>query len=456
MATAPANDYGDPLANTEIEADLLGALMRENELVDQVADHLTADDFASPLHGRIYAAIVNEVSVGKSANPATLKSYFETDRDMQREGGIVYLASMTGAFIGMNIWESAQALADLSQRRKMRDGLRLASGYCDSLSTPITDIIATADAAVATKADDGVSQLSGAECFEDLVRSFDEPNLGVTCSQIPALDELHGPMRPGQLVLLAARPGMGKTAVALSYSIGAAWNGHGVLFVSLEMRSTELAGRMAADMCFEDKVPYSAIRDRKLNDFQRRAVQKAGVQMARLPFNVADAGTLTIGRLSTIVRRNARRMAAEGFPLELVVVDYLQLLHANQRGRGRYEEVSEVSQALKAMAKDQGVAVLALAQLSREVEKRPDKRPQLSDLRDSGQLEQDADSVIFLMRSEYYLRQEEPDPMDPKRFEWDQAMQQVQGQIEFILAKCRNGVTGNSVGQFHGAYQAVR
>lgn len=138
------------------------------------------------------------------------------------------------------------------------------------------------------------------------------------------------------------------------------------------------------------------------------------------------------------------------------MVDYLQLLRPDQRGRSKYEDISEVSQSLKATAKDHDVAILALAQLSREVEKRPDKRPQLADLRDSGQIEQDADGVLFLLRNEYYLRQSEPEMFSADRGKWEHAMSKVQGKIEFILAKQRNGTTGSATGTFYGAYQAVR
>lgn len=446
----------DPLCTTELEFDLLGALMRENELVEQVADVLKSSDFGVPLHGVIYDHIVSEVSQSRPANPITLKGYLEGA--LQSFGGIKYLAEMTGNLSVMSVESSVRHLVEMGKRRRMRADLKAASDACADMAVKPAEIIGMADSAISDDATDSIVQLSGAECFEELVASFDEPTLGTLCNQIPSLDDLHGPLRPKQMVVMAGRPGMGKTAVALSYCIGAAWSGHGVLFVSLEMSSRELAARMAADMCFEgsDGVPYSAIRDGKVNSYQRRKVTEAGVQMARLPLNVVDAGGLTVGRLHTLVRRWKRRMEARGTPLELVVVDYLGLMHGDQKGRGRYEEVTEISQRLKSIAKDEDVAVLALAQLSREVEKRPDKRPMLSDLRDSGSIEQDADSVIFLLRQEYYLRAEEPDEMDPKRAVWDAAMDQVKGQIEFILAKCRNGVTGNAIGHFHGAYQAVR
>lgn len=458
MSAVPLQVVPDTLSNLELECELLGSLMVANRNIDRVADILEASDFSEPLHGRIFSAIVNEAAKGREANPITLRGYFQDDPAMAVLGGPVYLMRLTGGVAGMSAEECASSLADLSRRRSMRDGLRAAADCCADLSTSAADIASQADEAISTTTKDHIHQPTGGQCFDELIDGFRESQSGVLCRQIPCLDELHGPMRPKQLVIGAARPGMGKTAVALSYAIGAARSGHGVLFVSLEMSSRELAARMAADMCFngQESVPFAAIRDGKLNDWQMRKVAEAGSRMHGLPLNVIDVGHLTIGRLSMLVRRHARRMAANGHKLELVVVDYLQLLSSDTRGRSNYEAVSEVSRGLKALAKDQDVAVLALAQLSREVEKRTDKRPQLSDLRDSGQIEQDADSVFFLLREEYYLRQSEPDQMDPSRPAWDAEMQDAQGKIEFILAKRRNGTIGTATGHFFGAFQAVR
>lgn len=247
------------------------------------------------------------------------------------------------------------------------------------------------------------------------------------------------------------------TAVALSYSIGAAMNGHGVLYVSLEMSSAELGARMAADLCFNgrDGVYFSDIINRRVKPADRERLKIAQGMASDLPLAVIDAGSLHVNRLGAIVRRQARRFAARGEKLSLVVVDYLQLLSAD-KGKGAYEAVSQISRALKALAKEQDIPVLALAQLSREVEKRTDRRPQLSDLRDSGQIEQDADTVMFLLRNEYYLRKEQPEMTSPDYMKWEQAMQDHAGKIEFICAKRRNGETGKALGAFHGAFQAVR
>lgn len=447
----------DALANLEAESDLLGGLMFQNNKVDAVADLIDAADFSLPLHQQVYAAIVREVSLGNTANPVTLKPYFDASEDMKAVGGTKYLAGIYGNGGLCDCYQSAKHLVELAHRRNLRDGLMFVADHCAEMTIPTADLIEQADEALVLDGKETIHQPTGGECFDELLAGFDDKTTGVTCGCIESLDEVLGEIRPKQLVIGAGRPGMGKTAVALSYGIGAAFKGHGVLYVSLEMSSHELAGRMAADMAFYQKpIPFSAIRDGDLTHDQRKMVAMAGQEMARLPFQVVDAGGLTIGRLKSLVRRHKRKMAAKGHKLELVIVDYLQLLSGDSKGRSNYETVSEISKGMKAMAKDQSVGVLALAQLSREVERREGKRPQLADLRDSGQIEQDADAVVFLLRNEYYLRQEEPDEMDPKRPEWEQAMAEYKGQIEFIVAKRRNGVTGTGIGQFHGAFQAVR
>lgn len=437
------------IQNIEAEACLLGALMQSNDLFDMAADALSADDFYEPLHGRIFDAIMREAGLGKKVSPVTLKVYFEDDEGMKQLGGVGYLARLSGDMQGLMAPELLVAqIADLAMRRRMHAGLYTAAQACGDMTVTPQEIIEHADAAVTERGRDAIHQPTGAECFDELISGFADKALGVTCGTIPSLDSLIGQMRPKQLVIGAGRPGMGKTAVALSYALGAAQRGHGVLFVSLEMSSRELAARMAADLCFDGGgVPYGIIRDGNLNPWQMNRVVDARAFMAQLPFSVVDAGSLTTGRLNMLIRRHKRRMAAMGKKLELVVIDYLQLLHPDKR-HNKYEDVSEVSMALKAMAKDHGLAVFALAQLSRTVEQRPDKRPILSDLRDSGQIEQDADAVLFLLRPEYYIRQAEiPD---------EAALDMARDKIEFILAKRRNGVTGNATGNFFGSYQAVR
>lgn len=246
------------------------------------------------------------------------------------------------------------------------------------------------------------------------------------------------------------------TAVALSYAIGAAEQGHGVLLVSLEMPGDQLAQRMAADLLYDTlRVPYERIRDGRLDQHERQAIMRAKQKVGELPLRIATGSSLAVGRLASLIRRTKRRFKAHGGSLDLVMVDYLQLLRPDVRGN-RYEAVTEISMALKAMAMANDVAMIALAQLSRAVEQREDKRPMLSDLRESGQLEQDADLVLFLLREEYYLRKEEPPKSDDKWADWQMALAAVRDQIKFIVAKRRNGVEGVTVGKFYGEFQAVR
>jgi len=443
------------LINIGSEAELLGALLTGSH-VDAIADVLTDADFAEPVHGRIFAAIVREASLGKKANPVTIKGYFEGDEALVTLGGLGYLARLTREVSLIPPKQHALTIADLGRRRRMQAGLTVAADACADPNATASEIIAHADAALADNGNDAIHQPTGGQCFDELFVSLESKIVGVTCGQIPSFDKLVGPIEAKQFVILAARPGMGKTAVALSYAIGAARKGHGVLFVSLEMSSVQLAGRMAADICFENGgVPYGAIVSRDLSRDQIDKIGHARALAHRLPLQVVDAGGLTTGRLNMLIRRHARRMAANGHKLELVVVDYMQLMRPDRRVN-KYEDISEVSMALKAMSKDHGVGVLALAQLSREVEKRPDKRPMLSDLRDSGQLEQDADMVIFLLRKEYYLALVEPAETAPEYPNWRDLMEEIRGQIEFIAAKKRHGTTGSAFGQFHASYQAVR
>jgi replicative DNA helicase len=261
------------------------------------------------------------------------------------------------------------------------------------------------------------------------------------------------------LVILAARPSMGKTAVALSYAHGVAAQGHGVTFASLEMRAAQLGGRLACDVLFDSeqgRVPYSAVSSGTCTAEQRRSMTRAAMRIEDWPLWIEDLPSATTGRLAAIVRRHKRRLAARGKSLRLVIVDYLQLLSPDRRGKSLYEDTSAVSRALKALAKAEGVGVLALCQLSRGIEQRSDKRPTLADMRDSGQIEQDADSVVFLLRREEYLRAAEPDPGTADWVDWRHQFDGQQGKIEFIVAKRRAGLKSTGFGLWHGAYQAVR
>jgi replicative DNA helicase len=448
-------------SNLQAEQSLLGALLSENGLFDFVADVLSPADFFDPLHQRLYETALHEVMAGRTATPVTLKGRFVDDEDMKAAGGPAYMMRLTADGQGLLApGDLARHIRDLSRRRTIAEKLGGAMTACldENVALPVVADMVTG--AVADGPDEGLIESSAGASVEKHLRAVVENEGGVTCSRIPAFDKIAGALRPKHFVLVAARPGMGKTALACTYSIGAARQGHGVLFVSIEMSDEELGGRLASDMCYgltgEGRVPYSAIRDGELNDWQRERVGKAAVELDRLPLTIVDTSGLTPHRLSRLVRRHTRRFAAKRAPLKLVIVDYLQRMRPDRQMTKKYEEVSEISQALKDIAKDNGVAIMALAQLSREVERRGDKRPALADLRDSGQLEQDADTVIFLLRQEYYHRQAEPDSMAPEWPGWKDKLDAMTGEIEFIVAKRRGGETGSAKAGFYGAYQAVR
>lgn len=448
------------LQNIAAEAALLGAMMQANDVIDRAADQLTADDFVEPAHSALFELITQKAAKGEKATPVTLSPSWLALPQSEALGGNRYLLNLTSDTAGAVGFNSMLThVSELARRRKLSNGLQMAADMVADLNTDMVDAIECADAALTDRQSfDGIEQLSAHECADRLFESYSEGRDGVSCVTIPDFDRIAGKLRPKELVILAARPGMGKTAVALSYALGAAQAGYGVLFVSLEMSGTELAARMVSDLCFDGRsgVPYSAIRDGQLSEGQRRRAADARRMLSDMPIRVVDAAKLSTGRLSMIVRRTKRRMEAKGQTLDLVIVDYLQLLTADHPVKGIYEKVSEISMALKATAKTHSVPVLALAQLSREVEKREDKVPQLSDLRDSGQIEQDADAVLFLVRQNYYHQFNRPEKDSHDFPEWESANEASKYDIDFICAKRRNGETGKAKGRFYGMFQAVR
>jgi replicative DNA helicase len=452
--------------NIEAEAALLGALMIDNRLVERVADRLQPEHFFEPLHGRIYSALVREVSFNRTANPVTLKPYFVDDQAMKEVGGPAYLAQLTGsgaAVIGAR--DFAAQVLELAQLRAMVGvGREIAAKAGDtSEELGFANVVAFAEeqiSLVSQEAEDGCIEVSAAEAADRAMKAGEDSHQRGVTSGITPIDEALGPIRRKQLIIMGARPGMGKSATASGYSIGAAEKGHGVLFFSLEMSDEEIGARMLSDVTFQydgQGVPYGLIETGQLNMPQIRRLMEAKDHLATLPLQIIDIGQSSTGKLNAMVRRWKRRFAARGQSLELVVVDYIQKLRPNHRTKDRYEAITEVSQDLKTLAKVHNVGVLGLAQLSRGVEQRQDHRPQLSDLRDSGQIEQDADGVLFLYRQQYYLEAgEPPDDGSDARLKWERALDLCKNRIEFICAKRRQGRTGKRIGEFHGAFSAVR
>lgn len=444
--------------NTEAEAVVLGALMCDNKAIDRVADRLAPEDFYEPGHAAVYSIILREANLGRPANPVTLAPYLADDEWMKALGGAGrYLAQLTAnPLVLMGMSGCVDQVINMARRRRLIAALEDAADMARDMNQTNEDVIAAADAAVSSQesSDDGVVQISARDAFREMIDTAEDGVKGVSAPVLPSLNDQMGPIKPHHLAIVAGRPGMGKTALALSYALSAALAGHGVLFVSLEMSRTELMQRAVASLTFNGRfgVLYEKVRDNDLSQSERRMVMEAGRQFEQMPLHIVDAGSLTIGRLNMIARRYKRRMAAAGKSLDLVVVDYLQLVRPDYRTSGPTEAVSEVSRGLKSIAKTHNLGVMALAQLNRSVETRDDKRPKLSDLRDSGQIEQDADAVTFLYRDEYYLRMAGP---GSNQTAWEQALEACRGILELIVAKRRNGRTGSVEVAFDGGYMAV-
>ncbi|MGH6717693.1 MAG: replicative DNA helicase [Alphaproteobacteria bacterium] len=459
--------------NLEAEQALLGALLVDNGAIDRVSGYLTAEHFHQPVHGRIYSAIVNLVERGQLADPITLKAYFERDGALADIGGAEYLMRLAASAVSIiNVDDYGHQIHDVALRRSL---IRIGEGivttaYDYEVDDPATRQIESAEQRLFDLAEHGQIEggfvplnrsLAGAIEIAERAYRRESRVTGVATGLID-LDNLLGGLHPSDLVVLAARPGMGKTALATNIAFNAARayraesgpdgrpatiEGAVVGFFSLEMSAEQLASRMLAE---ESGVPSDSLRKGSLKAEQWERLVEASQRLNRLPFFIDDTPALSVAALRTRARRLKRV-----HNLGLVVVDYLQLARpSNARGYdNRVQEVTEITQGLKAMAKELDVPVLALSQLSRAVEQREDKRPQLSDLRESGSIEQDADVVMFIYRDEYYLKSSEPKPrasedessgaFQERYGRWQQRLEHAKGVTDIIVAKHRHGPTGN-------------
>lgn len=458
-----------PLANVEEEAALLGALLRESSLIDPIADRVSSDDFYEPLHGRIFDAILKLHGDGRPANVVTVKPLLDGDPGLQEVGGASYLVTIMGGNLGavsvLGARDLARDIADLSKRRRIVAGLVDVIADAKKADAPVEKIVDAADS-VLTKALErrqAVETVSIAQAFDATLQAIDDEAAGkgpqgIKVDGLGDFDDLTGELRRGELLYLGGRPSMGKTALSLKIALGAAKNGQGVGLISLEMRAHELTQRAMSDLVFEygESCPsFEQIRKGRLGPEHRAQILRARQDIADWPLLITDPPTLHIARLAMEIRRQRRRLYARDKSLDLVIVDYLGLIKGDPKVK-RYEEVGEISRALKTIAKECDVAMVVLAQLNRECEKREDKRPMLSDLRDAGDIEQDADHVMFVYRDEYYLERSEPEPHDKKRADWEVSMGHARDRIELILAKSRNGKIGKRACYFFAKHQAVR
>jgi replicative DNA helicase len=470
IADAPAPEAQSLPQNVEAEAALLGALMIDNRLAEDVQLKLRPDHFYEPLHGRIYESILKLVDRNMVANPVTLRPMFEADEEMKTLGGPGYLAQLTGsgaAIIGARdfagqVYDLALLRALIGVGREMVEQALDTSEDVDPKSQ-----IEGAEAALYRVAEEGGGEGS-VKTFAQATRmavQMAEKALntggglsGVTTG-LADVNAKTGGLHHSDLVILAGRPGMGKTALATNMAFNAARRlvhdeedgiapdksaGAAVAFFSLEMSADQLATRILAE---QSGIPSEALRMGKISQQDFRNLARAAAELESLPLYIDDTPGLTIAALRTRARRLKRQRG-----IGMIVVDYLQLLQGTGKNSGdnRVQEISEISRGLKTLAKELNVPVLALSQLSRAVEQREDKRPQLSDLRESGSIEQDADIVLFVYREEYYVASREPkrpmDGDDAKVFEayeqWQRDMERVYQLSELIVGKQRHGATG--------------
>jgi replicative DNA helicase len=456
-----------PPHNVEAEQALLGAILINNDAYDRVSDFLRAEHFVEEIHRRIYETAASYIRAGKLASPITVKTYLG-DHDV---GGVSvphYLARLAAeATTVINAYDYGRMIHDLAIRRELihigEDTVNVA--YDSPVDSSPREQIEEAERRLYQIAESGRYD-GGFQRFSDALkiavdmaaRAYErDGNLSGISSGLADLDRYMGGFQASDLVILAGRPGMGKTALAtnIAFNIAKAYrfedradgkretiNGGVVGFFSLEMSSEQLATRIIAE---QSGVPSYKIRRGDITEQDFYRVSEAVRDMQTIPFYIDQTGGISIAQLTARARRLKRQRG-----LDLLVVDYLQLLSGSKtRGsENRVQELTEITMGLKSLAKELNVPILALSQLSRQVEQRDDKRPQLSDLRESGSIEQDADVVMFVFREEYYLKNREPRPGTEEHVAWMSEMERTHGRAEVIIGKQRHGPTGTVELQF--------
>jgi len=449
--------------NVEAEAALLGALMIDNRLIEDIQLKLKPYHFFEPLHGRIYEAILKMTDANRVANPVTLRPLFESDENIKEVGGVAYLAQLTGsgaAVIGAR--DFAEQIYDLALLRALIGvGRDLVEGALDTSEdvAPLAQIERAESALYSVAEEGGVEgramSFSDAtkEALEVAERALNSGgHLSGFTTGLESLNAKIGGLHKSDLMIIAGRPGMGKSALGTNIAFAAAQRfirdvedgiepeksaGAPVALFSLEMSSDQLATRILAE---ESGISSENLRMGKISQQEFRQLARAAAELQNLPLYIDDTPGLTIAALRTRARRLKRQKG-----IGILVVDYLQLLQGSGRGSSgdnRVQEISEISRGLKQLAKELNVPVIALSQLSRAVEQREDKRPQLSDLRESGSIEQDADMVLFIYREDYYLGAKQPADDHPDFAAWQEEMARAYGRAEVIVAKQRHGATG--------------
>jgi len=447
--------------NIDAEQALLGALLIDNDAYDKVSDFLEPNHFFVPVHGRVYEAARALIQRGQVATAVTLKAYFASDEALIDIGGADYLERLVSSAVSfVHSEDYGRVIVDLSLRR---DLIRLGETVTERSYDPAVDDsaieqIEAAEGQLYQMAESGASE-GGFQAFGDSLEAAlqtaehaykRDGQLAGVATDFVDLDNLLGGLHKSDLIVVAGRPSMGKTALATNIAFNSARArvsgseaGAVVGFFSLEMSSEQLAMRILAE---ESGVRSDHIRRGKIKDDDEFVgLVRAGQELSRLPLFIDDSPALSVSQLRNRARRLKRTQG-----LSLLIVDYLQLLRPANKVENRVQEISQITQGLKALAKELDLPVLALSQLSRAVELREDKRPQLSDLRESGTIEQDSDVVIFIYREEYYLERSEPqqradesaDRFNERYNRWQERYEGAAGLADVIVAKQRHGPIG--------------
>ena len=447
--------------NIEAEQAVLGAILVNNEALDRLSAFLSADHFYDPVHGRIYALAERRIQNGQIVSPVTLRAAFEKDAGLAELGGPVYLIHLADAAVNVfNVLDYGRIVYEMAIRRHLielgEDIADRAGDFTDESQS--SDHITEAEQRLYSLAEKGRIE-GGFKTFGRVVTDAVEVAnaayqrdgmLAGLSTALRDLDAKLGGLHRSDLIILAGRPSMGKTALAtnIAFNVAKAFkeeqdeggqpktvDGGVVGFFSLEMSAEQLATRILAEQC---EISSEKIRRGELDEAQFRKFVEVARVLETKPLYIDDTPALTIGQLAARSRRLKRQSG-----LDLLVVDYLQLLNGDGRtGDNRVNEISQITRGLKAIAKELDIPVIALSQLSRRVEDREDKRPQLSDLRESGSIEQDADVVMFVYREEYYLSRTEPREGTQEHIEWIEAMEQVHSVAEVVIGKQRHGPIG--------------
>jgi len=449
--------------NIEAEQAVIGSILVSNDIFDEISPIVDSQKFFDPIHVKIFNTIELLISKGLLANPITLKNYFENNDGLKELGGQEYLIKITKFSTSVKqAIDYANIIQEMHVRREL---IKISESVLDEASsnsefdTSGEEMIQNAEKSLFELAERGHFNQSFMKFEKALKQTIDmatgayqneEGIVGVPTGLVD-LDSRLGGMHKQDLIIIAGRPSMGKTALATNIAFHAAKNiekkqsKSAVAFFSLEMSSEQLSTRILSE---QSRIRSNDIRRGKVSEKEFEQFIETSKNIFELPLYIDETPAITIAAISNRARRIKRL-----FGLELIVVDYIQLMRSGRKMEfNRVQEISEITQGLKALAKELDVPVLALSQLSRQVEQRDDKKPQLSDLRESGSIEQDADVVMFVFREAYYLERKEPTVGSIEHAEWQQKMDEISSLAEIMISKQRHGPTGNVKVEFEAMY----